>query len=98
MHSIFVSDLHLTPDRPRATELFFDFTAGAAAQAASRSTSSATCSNTGSATTTWTTRSTRRSPTRCDALSGKGVALYFMHGNRDFLVGRGLRRGAAARS
>jgi len=25
MHSIFVSDLHLTPERPQASQIFFEF-------------------------------------------------------------------------
>jgi UDP-2,3-diacylglucosamine hydrolase len=35
-HTLFISDLHLTPDRPRASELFFDFISHIAPRAESR--------------------------------------------------------------
>ncbi len=87
MHSIFVSDLHLTPERPRANELFFDFTSGAATQAAS-------LYILGDLFEYWVGDDDLDDPFNAsiagalNALSGKGVALYFMHGNRDLLIGR----------
>ena len=50
MSTLFVSDLHLDPARPAATELFGRFLDGEA-RGGTRSTSSATCSRPGSATT-----------------------------------------------
>ena len=51
-----------------------------------RSTCSATCSKSGSATTT--TTPTTRAPARASrALTASGVAVYALHGNRDFLLG-----------
>ena len=86
-HSIFVSDLHLTPERPRANELFFDFTSGAATQAAA-------LYILGDLFEYWVGDDDLEDPFNAwiagalNALSGKGVALYFMHGNRDLLIGR----------
>jgi UDP-2,3-diacylglucosamine hydrolase len=86
MHSIFVSDLHLTPDRPRAAELFFDFTAGAAARAEA-------LYILGDLFEYWVGDDDLGDPFNASvadalrALSGKGVALRFMHGNRDLLAG-----------
>jgi UDP-2,3-diacylglucosamine hydrolase len=86
MHSIFVSDLHLTPDRPRASKLFFDFAAGAAAQAEA-------LYILGDLFEYWVGDDDLGDPFNAlvadalHALSRKGVALYFMHGNRDVLIG-----------
>jgi len=86
MHSIFVSDLHLTPDRPRAAELFFDFAAGAAARAEA-------LYILGDLFEYWVGDDDLGDPFNASiadalrALSGKGVALRFMHGNRDLLAG-----------
>lgn len=87
MHSIFVSDLHLTPERPRANELFFDFAAGVATQAAA-------LYILGDLFEDWVGDDDLENPFNASiadalaALSGKGVALHFMHGNRDVLIGR----------
>jgi len=86
-HSIFVSDLHLTPERPRANELFFDFASGAATHAAA-------LYLLGDLFEYWVGDDDLEDPFNAsiagalNALSGKGVALYFMHGNRDVLIGR----------
>jgi UDP-2,3-diacylglucosamine hydrolase len=86
MHSIFVSDLHLTPDRPRAAEQFFGLVAGTAAQAE-------TLYILGDLFEYWVGDDDLGDPFNASvadalrALSTKGVALRFMHGNRDLLVG-----------
>ncbi len=86
MHSIFVSDLHLTPDRPRAADLFFGLAAGAAAQAEA-------FYILGDLFEYWVGDDALGDPFNASvadalrALSAKGVALHFMHGNRDLLVG-----------
>ncbi len=86
-HSIFVSDLHLTPERPRANELFFDFASDAATHAAA-------LYILGDLFEYWVGDDDLEDPFNASiagalaALSGKGVALYFMHGNRDVLIGR----------
>jgi len=87
MHSIFVSDLHLTPDRPRANELFFDFASGAATRASA-------LYILGDLFEYWVGDDDLKDPFNASiaealaALSSKGIALYFMHGNRDVLIGR----------
>ena len=86
MHSIFVSDLHLTPDRPRAAEQFFGLVAGAAARAEA-------LYILGDLFEYWVGDDDLADPFNASvadalrALSAKGVALRFMHGNRDLLVG-----------
>jgi UDP-2,3-diacylglucosamine hydrolase len=86
MHSIFVSDLHLTPDRPQATVKFHELTAGPAARADA-------VYILGDLFEYWVGDDDLADPfnaTVADdlrALSGKGVALHFMHGNRDLLIG-----------
>ena len=85
-HSIFVSDLHRTPDRPRATGQFFEFLAGPAAQAAS-------VYVLGDLFEHWVGDDDLADPFNAqvaDALRGlasRGVVLHFMQGNRDVLAG-----------
>lgn len=87
MHSIFVSDLHLTRDRPLANEKFFDFTAGAATRAAAFYVL-------GDLFEHWVGDDDLEDSFNASiagALRGlrdKGVELFFMHGNRDLLIGR----------
>ena len=96
MHSIFVSDLHLTPDRPRATDVFRAFMAGAAAQAQA-------VYILGDLFEYWVGDDDLADPFNAavadtlKALSGKGVALHFMHGNRDLLVGAEFARRCGAK-
>ncbi|MBI3044268.1 MAG: UDP-2,3-diacylglucosamine diphosphatase [Betaproteobacteria bacterium] len=86
-HSIFVSDLHLTPDRPRASELFFDFIGCAAPQAEA-------LYILGDLFEYWVGDDDLGDAFNASiagalrALSGKGTALYFLHGNRDVLIGQ----------
>src|SRR3970282_1612253 len=87
MHSIFVSDLHLSPERPRINQVFFDFADRTAARAGA-------VYILGDLFEYWIGDADL--PAALDAavadallrLSRKGVALHFMHGNRDVLVGQ----------
>ena len=87
MHSIFVSDLHLSPERPRINQVFFDFADRTAARAGA-------VYILGDLFEYWIgddDLADAFNAAVADALlrlSGKGVALHFMHGNRDVLVGQ----------
>jgi len=87
MHSIFVSDLHLAPDRPRASELFFELVSGAAAEAGALYILGDLFEN-------WVGDDDLDNGFNASiagalrALSGKGVRLCFMQGNRDVLAGQ----------
>ncbi len=85
MHSIFVSDLHLCPTRPAINRIFFDFLGAPAAQAEA-------LYILGDLFEYWAGdddddpfNATVSAALR--ELAGRGVALYLMHGNRDFLIG-----------
>ena len=86
MHSIFVSDLHLAPERPQINQVFFAFTRDTAPQADA-------LYILGDLFEYWVGDDDLGDPFNAaiaDALrelSGTGTALYFMHGNRDVLVG-----------
>lgn len=95
-HTLFISDLHLTTDRPQINQQFFAFLAQVAPAAGALyilgdlfeywvgDDDTEDALNTGVA----------------DALaqlSRGGVAVYFMHGNRDFLVGRDFAARSGAR-
>ena len=96
MHSIFVSDLHLTPDRPTAHSTFFRFLQGPASSAAALYVL-------GDLFESWVgddDLDDRFNASVADALlafTAGGVALYFMHGNRDVLVGQAFTRRCGAR-
>ena len=96
MHSIFVSDLHLTPDRPRASDTFFEFCTGPAARAEALYVL-------GDLFEYWVGDDDLADPFNAAvagalrALSDKGVALNFMHGNRDVLVGGEFARHCGAK-
>lgn len=85
MHSIFVSDLHLCPTRPAINQTFFDFLRGPAAQAEA-------LYILGDLFEYWA-GDDDDDPFNASvlaalrALSAGGVALFLMHGNRDFLIG-----------
>ncbi len=91
MHRIFVSDLHLCPARPAINQTFFDFLRGPAAQAEA-------LYILGDLFEYWA-GDDDDDPFNASvlallrALNDGGVALYLMHGNRDFLIGE--RFGAA---
>ena len=85
MHRIFVSDLHLCPTRPAINQTFFEFLRGPAAQAEA-------LYILGDLFEYWagdddddTFNASVRAALR--ALSGRGVGIFLMHGNRDFLIG-----------
>ena len=84
-HSIFVSDLHLCPTRPAINKVFFDFLRGPAAQAEA-------LYILGDLFEFWA-GDDDDDPFNASVLSAlreladSGVALYLMHGNRDFLIG-----------
>lgn len=85
MHSIFVSDLHLCPTRPAINRVFFDFLRAPAAQAEA-------LYILGDLFEYWA-GDDDDDPFNASVLAalrelaGRGVALYLMHGNRDFLIG-----------
>jgi len=85
LHSIFASDLHLCPTRPAINKIFFDFLHGPAVQADS-------LYILGDLFEYWA-GDDDDDPFNASVLSalrelsGRGVALYLMHGNRDFLIG-----------
>lgn len=85
MHRIFVSDLHLCPARPAINQTFFDFLRGPAAQAEA-------LYILGDLFEYWA-GDDDDDPFNASvlallrALNDGGVALYLMHGNRDFLIG-----------
>ena len=85
MHSIFVSDLHLAPERPQASQTFFAFVRDSAPQAAA-------LYILGDLFEYWVGDDDLVDPFNsavADALRGlsdKGIAVSFMHGNRDMLV------------
>ncbi|MDP2707300.1 MAG: UDP-2,3-diacylglucosamine diphosphatase [Burkholderiales bacterium] len=85
MHSIFVSDLHLCPTRPAINRIFFDFLRGPAARAEA-------LYILGDLFETWA-GDDDGDPFNASVLAAlrelaeRGVALYLMHGNRDFLIG-----------
>ena len=85
MHSIFVSDLHLCPTRPAINRIFFEFLHGPATQAEA-------LYILGDLFEYWA-GDDDDDPFNASVLAslrdltGHGVALYLMHGNRDFLIG-----------
>ena len=95
MHSIFVSDLHLTPERPPANETFFRFLKGPASGADALYVL-------GDLFETWVGDDDLDDPFNASiadalrAFSARGVALYFMHGNRDVLAGDAFIRSCGA--
>lgn len=86
MSTLFISDLHLSPDKPHLTALFFKFIKQQATQARA-------LYILGDFFDTWIgddDRSTHHL-TIINALKSlvcKGIPVYFMVGNRDFLIGR----------
>lgn len=84
-HSIFVSDLHLSPERPRINEVFFDFLVTTAAGADSLYVL-------GDLFEYWIGDDDLADGFNASIadglrrLSDRGTALHFMHGNRDVLV------------
>ncbi len=86
MTSLFISDLHLDEKRPDITWAFFDFLRSHASKAQ-------TLYILGDFFEAWIGDDDRSDlidqvSAELKNLTNKGVALYIMHGNRDFLIGR----------
>jgi UDP-2,3-diacylglucosamine hydrolase len=96
MHSIFVSDLHLTPERPGAHELFFDFLSRTAPHAEA-------LYILGDLFEHWVGDDDLADTFNASiagalhALTARGVGLSFMSGNRDVLAGRAFAERCGAR-
>lgn len=94
--SLFISDLHLSDDRPATTELFVRFARESAARASE-------LYILGDLFEYWAGDDDSDSALaqvvigELAALGRAGVALYFMHGNRDFLVGEAFAQRCGAR-
>jgi UDP-2,3-diacylglucosamine hydrolase len=95
MHSIFVSDLHLCPTRPAINRVFFDFLRGPAAQASA-------LYILGDLFEYWA-GDDDDDPFNALVLTGlrelanRGVPVFVMHGNRDFLIGERFAATSGAR-
>ena len=94
-HSIFISDLHLSPERPQINQVFFAFAAGIAARAE-------TLYVLGDLFEYWVGDDDLADPFNASvadafaALSGKGVRVRMMQGNRDVLLGEAFARRCGA--
>lgn len=86
MHTLFISDLHLCADRPHSNRQFFDFVATTARQAEALYVL-------GDLFESWVGDDDLADPFNAavaDAfgtLAGHSVPVFFMHGNRDLLIG-----------
>src|SRR5882672_110421 len=85
MATLFASDLHLCPSRPAINQTFFDFLRGPAARAEA-------LYILGDLFEYWAGDDdddpfNASALKALRALADSGVALYLMHGNRDFLIG-----------
>ena len=95
MRSLFISDLHLSEDRPAANERFFSFIEGTAARADALYVL-------GDLFEYWIGDDDLADPFNgvitgfFRRLADGGTKLYFMHGNRDFLVSRGFATATGA--
>jgi UDP-2,3-diacylglucosamine hydrolase len=93
--TLFLSDLHLSPDRPAALRAFHAFAAGPAREAAA-------VYMLGDIFDWWVGDDQVRMPFVAQVvesmrgISEAGVALYVGQGNRDFLIGQGLAKAAGA--
>lgn len=87
MHTLFISDLHLAPERPQITELFLRFTRVTAAGAQA-------LYILGDLFEYWVGDDDADDPLDAtvagalSALAAGGTAVFLMHGNRDVLIGR----------
>ena len=85
MTTLLISDLHLEPGRPEITRLFFEFLDGEATHAQS-------LYILGDLFEFWIGDDYEAPPSKAvgqalRTLSDRGTAVFFMHGNRDFLLG-----------
>ncbi|XQA77336.1 UDP-2,3-diacylglucosamine diphosphatase [Xanthomonas sacchari] len=95
MTTLFISDLHLDPARPAITALFLDFLRGQARQAEA-------LYILGDLFEAWIGDDTPSEAAdavavELHALHEAGVPVFFMHGNRDFLLGADYARRAGLR-
>jgi UDP-2,3-diacylglucosamine hydrolase len=94
-HTLLISDLHLSPERPRINQVFFDFAAGIAAQADA-------VFILGDLFDYWAGDDDVADPFNASVadalarLSGRGVKLRLMQGNRDLLLGEAFARRCGA--
>ena len=94
--TLFISDLHLAPERPRIVEQFFRFLAGPAQGAEALYVL-------GDLFEYWVGDDDLDDPLNhsvaqgFSGLAAKGIAVYFMHGNRDLLVGAQFAERSRAR-
>lgn len=94
MSVLFISDLHLDPDRPAITDLFLAFLQGPAASARD-------LYILGDLFEAWVGDDAplddyRRVIRALAGLRERGVGVHIMHGNRDFLLGRGFAHATGA--
>ena len=88
-HTLFISDLHLSPERPRINDTFFRFVRDTASRADA-------LHILGDLFEVWVGDDDLADPFNASiadalkALSGTGVAVYLMQGNRDVLLGEGF--------
>ncbi|MCP4994067.1 MAG: UDP-2,3-diacylglucosamine diphosphatase [Gammaproteobacteria bacterium] len=93
--TLFISDLHLSPEHPETIDLFLRFLAERANQADS-------LYILGDLFDAWIGDDFNQPPipellASIRQLSDQGVELYFMHGNRDFLIGEGFATNTGCR-
>jgi UDP-2,3-diacylglucosamine hydrolase len=94
--SLFISDLHLAAERPRIVEQFFAFLQGPAREADALYVL-------GDLFEHWLGDDNAEDPLNASVADGfatlaaAGPAVYFMHGNRDLLVGEAFARRAGAK-
>jgi UDP-2,3-diacylglucosamine hydrolase len=93
--SVFVSDLHLSPERPATVDLFLAFLAGRVREADQ-------LYLLGDIFDAWIGDDDDGTPgaevkAAVAAVTASGVRCYLMHGNRDFLLGRAFCREAGCR-
>lgn len=95
-HTLFISDLHLSPERPAIAALFIEFLRARAAQADA-------LYILGDLFEYWLGDDTVGMPELAPllgglrALSASGVPVHVMHGNRDFLMGSGFEQASGCR-
>ena len=87
---LFISDLHLAPERPEVTQAFYDFLDNQAKQAEA-------LYILGDLFEAWVgdddpSQFLAQIKARLLDLSDSGTQLYFLHGNRDFMVGKHFAR------
>lgn len=94
-HSLFISDLHLSPEHPQTTSIFLEFLESTAPAAES-------LYILGDLFEYWAGDDDLADPFHAEitqalaALQAKNTALYILQGNRDFLLGHDFEQAAAA--